>query len=366
MSINFIRNTPEGGRTGRRRSPLAATVLALVTLLAVVATACGSSTSSSTEAATTETAPQVTVPQSIPAGVTLKVGDQVDFLKKILQLSGQDQGLQYKIEYSNFLGGPPMLQAFQAGEVDAGFVADAPLIFAQAAGQDIKAVSAWAPGNGTIGLITAPGVTDINGWGDLKGKTVIIQEGTVAQSTLLTGLASAGLQYSDVKVQNLTFTQIAQALPSSGADAAVLSEPFITNYLVDNPTAKLAARGEDITDRVQFLIASGSALKNEGKTAALADYVSRIVKAWKWVNANPEAWAQAFLVDVYKLPLDKALELVKGGGGYDVLPLPGELAEPQQTLVDLFYSNQIIPKALTADQQFDSRFNGVVEAAWNS
>ena len=332
----------------------------------LAAAACGSSSTSSSEAAPTETAPQVTVPQSIPAGVTLRVGDQVDFLKKLLALAGEDQGLEYSVEYSNFLGGPPMLQAFQAGEVDAGFVADAPLIFAQAADQDIKGVASWAPGQGTGGLITAPGVTDINGWGDLKGKTVIIQEGTVAQSTLLTGLASAGLQYSDVTIQNLTFTQIAQALPSSGADAAVLSEPFITNYLHDNPTAKLAARGEDITDRVQFLIASGSALKNEGKTAALADYIGRVVKSWKWVNANPEAWAQAFLVDVYKLPLDKALELVEGGGGYEVLPLPGELVEPQQTLVDLFYENQIIPKPLTAEEQFDSRFNGVVEAAWNS
>jgi sulfonate transport system substrate-binding protein len=366
MSINFVGNTPEGARTARRRGPLTTAFIAVLALVTLAAAACGSSSTSSSEAAPTETAPQVTVPQSIPAGVTLRVGDQVDFLKELLALAGQDQGLEYSVEYSNFLGGPPMLQAFQAGEVDAGFVADAPLIFAQAADQDIKGVASWAPGKGTVGLITAPGVTDINGWGDLKGKTVIIQEGTVAQSTLLTGLASAGLKYSDVTIQNLTFTQIAQALPSSGADAAILSEPFITNYLVDNPTAKLAARGEDITDRVQFLIASGSALKNEGKTAALADYISRVVKAWKWVNANPEAWAQAFLVDVYKLPLEKALELVKDGGGYEVLPLPGELAEPQQTLVDLFYSNQIIPKALTADQQFDSRFNSVVEAAWNS
>ena len=38
----------------------------------------------------------------------------------------------------------------------------------------------------------------------------------------------------------------------------------------------------------------------------------------------------------------------------------------QQALVDLFYSNQIIPKALSAEQQFDPRFNAVVEEAWNS
>jgi sulfonate transport system substrate-binding protein len=189
-------------------------------------------------------------------------------------------------------------------------VADAPLIFAQAAGQEITGVAAWAPGRGTIGLITAPGVTDVNGWGDLKGKTVIIQEGTVAQSTLLTGLASAGLSYDDVTIQNLAFTQIAQALPSSGADAAILSEPFITNYLAANPTAKLAAEGQDITDRVQFLIASNRAIEDEGTSAALADYIGRIVRGWNWVNQNPEAWAQAILVEQYGLPLDS-----RGAGG---------------------------------------------------
>ncbi len=365
MSINNVGNRTDGAPPSRRRRPLPTALFALVTLFALVAAACGSSSSGSAEAGSTETVPPVTVPASIPAGVTLRVGDQLDFLKKLLELSGQDQNLGYKVDYGNFLGGPAMLQGFQAGEIDTGFVADAPLVFAQAAGQDITGVAAWAPGKGTIGLVTAPGVQGINGWADLKGKTVIIQEGTVAQSTLLTGLNSAGLSYSDVKIQNLNLTQVAAALPSSGADAAILTEPFITNYLVDNPTAKLVAQGQDITDRVQFLIASGSALKDEGKTAALADYIQRIVKGWKWVNANPEKWAQAILVDQYKLPQDKALELVRGGGGYSVLPLPGELTGPQQTLTDLFYENQIIPKQLSAESQFDSRFNAIVEA-WNS
>ena len=366
MLINNVGNHADGPPPARRRRPLAAVLLALVAVTGLVASACGSSSSSEAAEGSPGTAPQVTVPQTIPSGVTLRVGDQLDFLTTLLKLSGQDQGFEYKVEYGNFLGGPAMLQAFQAGETDIGFVADAPLVFAQAAGQDVTGVLAWAPGRGTSGLVTAPGVDDIHGWGDLKGKTVIIQEGTVVQSTLLTGLASAGLEYDDVTIQNLVLTQAAQALPSSGADAAILTEPFITSYLAEHADAKLVAGGDDITDRVQFLIASGAAMKDEGKTAALADYISRVVRGWKWVNDNPEAWAKAILVDLYKLPEERALELVQGNGGYSVIPLPGELTEPQQALTDLFFENGIIPKKLTAGDQFDDRFNSVIEEAWNS
>ena len=156
---------------------------------------------------------------------------------------------------------------------------------------------------------------------------------------------------------------MAAALPGSGADAAILTEPFTTPYLTDNPTAKAVAHGDDITDRVQFLIAASSALENEGKTAALADYISRIVKGWEWVNANPAVWAQKIYVEQYHLPPADAEKLVKAGGGVQVLPLPGDLTEPQQALTDRFYEAQIIPKQIDAASQFDSRFNTVVQEA---
>ena len=157
MSINNVGINSGGGRTARRRGRLPLVLVAVLSLFAVVASACGSdSASGAAEAGPTETAPQVTVPDSVPAGVTLKVGDQLDFLKTLLSLSGQDKDFTYQVDYGSFLGGPAMLQAFQAGEVDTGFVADAPLIFAQAAGQDIKGVASWAPGQSLLSLVTAP------------------------------------------------------------------------------------------------------------------------------------------------------------------------------------------------------------------
>src|SRR5262245_44904442 len=93
----------------------------------------------------------------IPAGTMLRVGDQLDYLKTVLKLSGEDQDLPYEVEYSAFVGGPAMLQAFQAGSIDSGFVGSTPLIFAQAGNQDITAVAGWATANGTYELVTSPG-----------------------------------------------------------------------------------------------------------------------------------------------------------------------------------------------------------------
>ena len=130
-------------------------VLGLVLALFLIVGVCSSIASANAAVGHSgKVCPTVTTASStkIPAGTVLRVGDQLDYLKTALKLSGEDQDFPYKVEYSAFVGGPPMLQAFQAGSIDAGFVGSTPLIFAQAAKQDITAVAGWATANGTYGL----------------------------------------------------------------------------------------------------------------------------------------------------------------------------------------------------------------------
>ena len=107
----------------RRKRYLPTLLLGLVMVAATCAaiTPAGAQTTTTTSSTT-----------KIPAGTVIKVGDQLDYLKTVLKLSGEDQDFPYKVEYSAFVGGPPMLQAFQAGSIDTGFVGSTPLIFAQA------------------------------------------------------------------------------------------------------------------------------------------------------------------------------------------------------------------------------------------
>jgi sulfonate transport system substrate-binding protein len=316
--------------------------------------------------AQTSTTSQTTTKSSstkIPAGTVLRVGDQLDYLKTVLKLAGEDQDFPYKVEYSAFVGGPPMLQAFQAGSIDAGFVGSTPLIFAQAAQQDITAVAGWATANGSYRLVTAPGVKDIKGWKDLEGKKVTYQQGTAGEAAVLQALDKVGLQLSDITPVNLPITQASAALQSGSADAAVLVEPLTSVFLASNPDGKVVAKANVITDRSSFFIATKDALGDKAQAAALGDYIGRLVRGFAYTSSHPDEVAQAVYVDQYKLPLDRALELVKENGGTSFVTLPGSVLKAQQNLADLFVEAGEIPAKVDVKQEFDTRYNAVVQAA---
>src|SRR5882724_6302909 len=130
------------------RAPARTATAAVALVIAVALSGCGSSSSSSSGTSGADGAQSdgttPTVADRVPAGTTLRVADQLQLLETVLSTASNDAAFPYKVDYSNFVGGPPMLQAFHAGAVDIGFVADTPLIFAQAAKQDIVAVAAWA------------------------------------------------------------------------------------------------------------------------------------------------------------------------------------------------------------------------------
>lgn len=333
---------------------------AALALAGGVLAGCGSSSTSS--ASPPAAAAGGSVPTSVPPGTTLRVADQLNFLETALSTGQQNTNFPYTVKYSTFLGGPPMLQAFQAGAVDIGFVADTPLIFAQAAKQNVVGVAAWAPQASTFGLVRAPG-QHITGWASLKGKKVAYQQGTVLEAVLLQGLHSVGLSLKDVTPVNLPSTSIPQALESGSVPAAVLEQPLTGAYIAKAPGAKQVTTENDITDRTDFIIASKSALSNPAKEAAIADYIQRLQKAYGYIDAHPTQWAEAYYVKQYKLPLAGGLQLIKIAGKTSFLPLPGNLVAPQQALADLYTDAGEIPGKLNVAGEFDGRFNSVLKAS---
>jgi sulfonate transport system substrate-binding protein len=339
------------------------TAILALAVAAVGACSSSASTRSASDSGTTTKQTPVALRSAIPSGTTLRVGDQLDYLKTVLKLSGQDKGFPYRVDYSAFIGGPPMLQAFQAGALDTGFVGSTPLIFAQAGHQDLVAVAGWAFKQGAYQLLTAPGRSDITGWASLKGKKVAYQQGTAGEAALLQALDGAGLKLSDVTTVNVPTTQITAALQGGSADAGLSVEPLTSVYLTSNPTAKVVAGTSAITDRSNFVLASQSALKDAGKTAALADYVTRLVKSFAYLRAHPDQFAQAVYVKQYHLTPARATEVLKQTGVASFVQLPGEVVSGQQRLADLFVAAGEIPSKVDAAAEFDTRFNAVVAKA---
>lgn len=347
------------------RRPLLALLATLAPLVLVLA-ACSSDASTRTAAAddaASTTAPPVAVDATIPEGTTLRVGDQLDYLKTVLGLAGEDQDLPYEVEYSSFVGGPPMLQAFQAGAIDTGFVGSTPLIFAQAQGQRILAVAGWATPHGNYGLLTGPGIDDISGFADLEGRSVAYQQGTAGEAVLLQALDSEGLTLDDVTPVNVPVTETAAALQSGSADAGILVEPLTSVYLEANPTAEKVASADEITDRSSFVIASEAALDDAGVSAALGDYIGRLVRSFAYLADHPEEIAQAVYVDTYGLSPERAAEVVGQAGDAAFFELPGEVLDAQQRLADLFQANGEIPEQVDVASEFDNRYNQLVAEA---
>jgi sulfonate transport system substrate-binding protein len=334
----------------------------LAALVALAASACSSEASTRTDAAAdpATTAPQVTLAAGVPPGTTIRVGDQLDYLKTILRLSGQDQNFPYAVDYSAFIGGPPMLQAFQAGAIDAGFIASTPLIFVQAGGQSIVAVAGWSPEHGSFGLVTAPNVTDIHGWKDLKGRKVAYQEGTLGESALLEGLDHAGLKLSDVTPVKVPQTQVTSTLQGGAADAGVSAEPLTTAYLNTNPGAQVVDTSPELTDRATFFITTRDSLGDPAKEAAFTDYVARLVRGFKYVQAHPDLLAN-YDAQTYHVTPDQANKLVANAGRTTFFPLPGDIVAPQQKLADLYLANGEIPAHIDVGEEFDGRFNTLVQ-----
>ena len=336
--------------TDRIRRVLTAAALAAAAVTVLVGGTAGASSLSSRRAATA----------SIPSGTVLRVGEQLHNLSTVLSLGHQNQGFAYQVQYSEFVGGPPMLQAFEGGSLDMGFIQSTPLIFAQAAGQQVAAVAGWASSGSAYGLVTAPGVHSIKSWADLKGKRVAFQQGTALESALLEGLSSAGLNLHDITPVNLPTTQIAAALAGGSADVGIEVEPLLSAYLQANPTARVIAHPAALTEKSEFLVATPSALSNRGVSAAMADYIGRLIKAYAYLAAHPQAVIQTTYEGQYGLKPARAEAVSAIIGPSKFFALPGAILGPQQNLANLYVGAGAIPSHLTVNREFDTRFNALV------
>ena len=300
---------------------------------------------------------------AIPRGTVLRVGEQLKNLSTVLALGHQNQGFAYQVQYSEFVGGPPMLQAFEGGALDIGFIQSTPLIFAQAAGQSVAAIAGWASSGSAYALVTGPGVRGIASWADLKGKRVAFQEGTALESAALEGLHSAGLSLHDIIPVNVPATQVAAALQGGSADVGIEVEPLLSAYLQTNPTAHVIAHPDALTEKSDFLVATSSALSDKGVAAAMADYISRLIKAYAYLKAHPQGVITTVYEGQYGLSARRAAEVASEIGPSSFFKLPGAIIAAQQNLADLYQAAGTIPQRVNVSKEFNSRFNALIATA---
>lgn len=326
---------------------------AALALTAALVTACGSGDSGNKDAVRADGTVDL-------SKVTLHLGDQKGTgLQAALEASGELKDIPYKIEWSQYTSGPPMLEAINAGAVDFGGVGNAPPVFAAAAGSKIKIISAYRVGTAGQGIVV-PQNSPLRSPNDLRGKRIAVAKGSSAHHHLLSVLTKAGLSFADIEPQYLQPADALAALTTGRVDAWAIWDPF-TAQAQKQANARILVDGNGYVQGDAFWVAGAKALDDPGTAAALRDLLDRITRAHTWVNEHGEPWAQTF-AQLTGLPYDVAL-LAVTREPYRDHPLDTAAIAAEQHVADAFADAGLIPKRVTITDFTDTRFNDLYPPA---
>lgn len=287
--------------------------------------------------------------------VTLTVGDQAKSLQTLLNASGVLKGTSYKVKWAEFEGAAPLFQAVQAGAADTSYAADLPTLQAQSGGVPVKGVAALHNDGSSTGIVVQKN-SSVKTVSDLKGKNVVVSSarGSIAEYLLANALQQAGLKYSDVHVQYLLPTQAQAAFTAGKIDAwatfgtykaAVVDQG--ARQIVDGTGGRVSGYG--------FIGAADKALADQGKKAAIKDFLGRLDKALTWSGTHQDAYAQA----IEKATGAKAAVaqlIVKQGYG-ELVPITPAVTKTVQNVADTMHGIKILdPNVNVADSVDTSLF----------
>ncbi|MFE2883316.1 ABC transporter substrate-binding protein [Streptomyces graminifolii] len=293
--------------------------------------------------------------------LTLNVGDQKGGSEAVLRAAGELKNLDYKIKWSTFTSGPPLLEAVNAKAVDIGGVGNTPPVFAAGADSKIKVVAAWH-GTSDGDAVLVPKDSKLSRPQQLKGKSIAVAQGSSAHFQLVASLKAAGLSLSDVKVKYLQPADALAAFTSGKVDAWAVWDPY-TSQVLQSKQGRILTSGKGVTNGLSFQVAAPGALADKKKAAAIKDYLDRLRRAQTWVFTHQEDWAKVWAKDT-GLPYEVALASVKRTNSTRVsVAVDKPLIASEQQIADTFTQLKLIPRKVDFADFVDTRYNGDLPAS---
>ncbi len=267
-------------------------------------------------------------------GATLFLLSQSDRLQKALAPFG------YSVTYTEFPGGPQMLEALNVGAVDFGAVGETPPIFAQAAGAPLLYVG-HEPSAPAGEAIIVPPKSPIRSVAQLKGKTIALNKGSNVHYLLVQALKKASLHYSDIQPLYLVPADARAAFEQGSVDAWVIWDPYLaaaeaTTY------ARILTDGTGLVANRQFAVATRRLVDTAPQV--LATILHELDKMDRWAEAN-QAVAAAELAPGLGLPVSVVKRFLSRAG-FGILPMTPKVVAYQQKVADTFWKLQLIPRQI--------------------
>ncbi|WFS18438.1 sulfonate ABC transporter substrate-binding protein [Pseudomonas sp. 905_Psudmo1] len=276
---------------------------------------------------------------------TLRIGYQKYGTLVLLKAKGTlekrlaEQGVEVK--WTEFPGGPQLLEGLNVGSVDFGVTGETPPVFAQAAGADLLYV-AHEPPAPTGEAILVPKDSPIKSVAELKGKKVALNKGSNVHYLLVRALEDAGLKYGDITPVYLPPADARAAFERGSVDAWVIWDPF-QSAAEKQLQARTLRDGTGLVDNHQFYLATRTYAEQHPQVVGAL--VEEIRGVGEWVKGNlDEATSQvAPLIGLSPEITRQAVER-QGYGAQFITP---DVVEAQQKIADTFTELKLIPKQLT-------------------
>ncbi|AVC46220.1 sulfonate ABC transporter substrate-binding protein [Rhizobium leguminosarum bv. viciae USDA 2370] len=251
------------------------------------------------------------------------------------------KSIDYTVEWTEFPGGPQLLEALNAGAVDFGSTGETPPIFAQAANAPLVYIAHEPPAPRGEAILV-PKDSPIKSVADLKGKKVAFNKGSNVHYLLVKALEEAGLTYEDVEPSFLAPADGRAAFEKGAVDAWVIWDPFQAAAEVAIEARELR-NGEGIVPNHQFYLGTTSLV--DGHAQAIDVLIDAISEIDEWTKSDTAAAAAELSpsVGVPEPVLVKALERQS----YGIKSLDDTVVAQQQSIADTFFKLKLIPKEVT-------------------
>lgn len=276
---------------------------------------------------------------------TLRIGYQkfnsVNILKGTgaLEQALKEQGVS--VSWHEFAAGPQLLEALSTGAIDLGHAADAPSVFAQAAGKPVVYLAAEQPYSKGIGILVRKDST-LSSVADLKGKRIATGRGWNAQYLLALALEEAGLSYKDIQPAYVSNAADAiAALQAGSVEAVTLWDPFLAAAELQQPVRNLRD-GQGLSNNRTFYLSTAAFA--DANPQLIRTFFAELAKASTWANEHP---AEVATLLAPQLGISaEVLQRATERRNYSATVLNEDIVAEQQKLADTFLGLGVLPTAI--------------------
>ena len=287
---------------------------------------------------------------------TLRIGYQKYGTLVLLKAKGSlekrlaEQGIE--VQWTEFPGGPQLLEGLNVGSIDFGTTGEAPPIFAQAAGADLLYV-AHEPPAPTSEAILVPKDSSLKSVSELKGKKIALNKGSNVHYLLVRALEDAGLKYSDIQPVYLPPADARAAFERGSVDAWVIWDPFQA-AAEHQLQARTLRDGKDLVANHQFYLAAKPYAEKHPEVVSVLVEEIRSVGGWIRENSDEATKQVAPLLGLAPEITRTAVERQAYGAQF----IGADVIEAQQKIADTFSDLKLIPKRLTIKDVIWTRPDG--------